>query len=94
MPYLFVDFLRAGRKLGGYCKAIGGLRQGYQVDGHHLVGVVHHAAREQCRVGAHAHNVLIVVVARYAVHIHGVRQRLALGRGAGLRELHGLHAVV
>ena len=70
------------------------MAQGYHVDGHHLVGVVDYTLAEQGAVGAHADDVLVVVVVRYGVHVVRHRQRLAFRRGARRRELAGLHAVV
>ena len=73
---------------------VNGLRERNVLDGEHLPSVVDDRAGEQRGVGAHAHNVLIVIVVRDAVHVVGHGERLALGGGGGGRELARLHSVV
>ena len=62
--------------------------------GQHLAAVLDHLGANQCRVGAHAYNILIVIVVWNRVDVHRVGKGLAFGcRGRG-RELAGLHSVV
>ena len=45
-------------------------------------------------ITAHAHDVLVVVIVRDAVHIHREGQRLILSDGRRCRELHTLHTEI
>ena len=64
------------------------------MDGHYLIAVLNNRFSHQGCIGTHAYNVLIIVVVRDAVDVHRVRERLALGRCRGGRELCSLQAVV
>ena len=54
----------------------------------------YHVAADESRVGAHAHDVLIIVVVRYAVYIVWHGERLTFRRGGCGGKLTGLHPVV
>ena len=94
LAHLLVNLSRDGGESVGNIQTVNGLGKGDILDGDHLPSIVDDRTGEQRRVGAHTHNILVVIVVRDAMHIVGHGQRLALGGGGGSRELARLHAVV
>ena len=83
-----------GRQFCGALQIIRGLHQREHLDRQHLIAVFDHLTGQHRGVGAHADDILIVVVVGYRVHVHRIRKRLRFGRGRGRRELRRLQAVV
>lgn len=54
-------------------------------DSHHLISIFYDCFCQQCGIGSHAYNILIVIVVGNAMYIHRIGQSLALrcGRSRG-----------
>ena len=57
------------------------------MDRHHLIGVFDDRFGQESGVCSHADNILVIIVVRDAMHVHGIGQGLALGSRRGRREL-------